>query len=65
MKGATAFGQVSGLHRTEQWVVLPRVPRWTADRLTGTMRTGEPDGIWGSTTVEERRHLRAPKQRYG
>jgi WhiB family redox-sensing transcriptional regulator len=30
----------------------------TAACLTWALRVGEPDGIWGGTTPEERRHLR-------
>lgn len=29
-----------------------------ADCLAWALRVGEPDGIWGGTTPEERRHLR-------
>ncbi|QFG23521.1 WhiB family transcriptional regulator [Actinomadura sp. WMMB 499] len=28
------------------------------DCLTWALRVGEPDGVWGGTTPEERRHLR-------
>jgi hypothetical protein len=30
----------------------------TADCLAWALRVGEPDGIWGGTTPEERRYLR-------
>ncbi|GLZ15539.1 hypothetical protein Acsp04_57740 [Actinomadura sp. NBRC 104425] len=30
----------------------------TADCLSWALRVGEPDGIWGGTTPEERRYLR-------
>ncbi|KAB2348408.1 WhiB family transcriptional regulator [Actinomadura rudentiformis] len=30
----------------------------TADCLSWALKVGEPDGIWGGTTPEERRHLR-------
>ncbi|GLZ08549.1 transcriptional regulator WhiB [Actinomadura sp. NBRC 104412] len=30
----------------------------TADCLAWALKVGEPDGIWGGTTPEERRHLR-------
>jgi WhiB family transcriptional regulator, redox-sensing transcriptional regulator len=37
-----------------------------SDCLAWALRVGEPDGIWGGTTPEERRHLRrspeAPKR---
>ncbi|MBO2449079.1 WhiB family transcriptional regulator [Actinomadura barringtoniae] len=29
-----------------------------SDCLTWALRVGEPDGVWGGTTPEERRHLR-------
>ncbi|HEX6473348.1 MAG TPA: WhiB family transcriptional regulator [Streptosporangiaceae bacterium] len=33
-----------------------------ADCLSWALRAGEPDGVWGGTTPEERRHLRHARQ---
>ena len=35
----------------------------TARCLDWALRAGEPDGIWGGTTPEERRYLRAGRRR--
>ncbi|SEG72767.1 WhiB family transcriptional regulator, redox-sensing transcriptional regulator [Thermomonospora echinospora] len=33
-----------------------------AECLDWALRAGEPDGIWGGTTPEERRYLRRPQR---
>jgi WhiB family redox-sensing transcriptional regulator len=33
------------------------------DCLSWALRAGEPDGVWGGTTPEERRHLRRAEVR--